>query len=57
MRLAIGLQVLMREPMIIMNSQNMRMKSMAVSSDEALPTEAGKALVTVSVNGSVQMSK
>ena len=42
---------------VMMNSQNLRMKSMAVSSDEALPTEAGKALVTVSVNGSVQMSK
>jgi predicted secreted protein len=37
--------------------QNVRMKSMSASSDESLPVEAGKALVTVSVNGSVQMSK
>jgi predicted secreted protein len=37
--------------------QNVRMKSMSAASDESLPVEAGKALVTVSVNGSVQMSK
>ena len=34
-----------------------RMKAMAASSDEALPVEAGKGTVTVSVNGSVQMQK
>lgn len=34
----------------------MRMKAMSASADEALPVEAGKGLVTVSVNGSVQMS-
>ncbi len=32
-----------------------RMKAMAASSDEALPVEAGKGTVSVSVNGSVQM--
>lgn len=37
--------------------QNFRTKAMSASSDESLPVEAGKALVTVSVNGSVQMSK
>ena len=42
---------------VMMAAQNMRMKSASASNDEALPTEAGKALVTVSVNGSVQMSK
>ena len=35
----------------------MRMKAMSASADEALPVEAGKGLVTVSVNGSVQMSR
>ena len=34
-----------------------RMKAMAASSDEALPVEAGKGTVTVSVNGNVQMQK
>lgn len=33
----------------------MRMKALAASNDEALPVEAGKGLVTVNVNGSVQM--
>ena len=42
---------------VMMAAQNMRMKSMSSASDEALPVEAGKALVMVSVNGSVQMSK
>ena len=37
--------------------QNLRMQSMSAASDESLPVEAGKASVTVSVNGSVQMSK
>jgi predicted secreted protein len=35
----------------------MRMQAAKVASDEALPVEAGKASVTASVNGSVQMSK
>ena len=35
----------------------MRMKAMSASADEALPVEAGKGLVTVSVNGSVQMNR
>ncbi len=34
-----------------------RAKAMSAPSEEALPVEAGKALVTVNVNGSVQMSK
>jgi predicted secreted protein len=42
---------------VMMAQPNVRMKSMSSSSDESLPVEAGKALVTVSVNGSVQMSK
>jgi predicted secreted protein len=33
----------------------LRAKAMAASADEALPTEAGKADVTATVNGSVQM--
>lgn len=35
----------------------MRAMAMAKSSDEALPVEAGKATVTVAVNGSVQLLK
>lgn len=35
----------------------MRAMSMAKASDEALPVEAGKSTVTVSVNGSVQLLK
>ena len=35
----------------------MRMKSAAAAADEALPTEAGKATVTVTVNGTVQLMK
>ena len=34
-----------------------REKAMSASSDEALPVEAGKALVTVNVSGSVQLTK
>ena len=35
-----------------------RAKAMSVaSSDESLPVEAGKGVVTVSVNGTVQMNK
>lgn len=35
----------------------MRMKSAALASDEALPVEAGKATVTSTVSGSVQMTR
>ena len=35
----------------------MQAKSMAASSDEALPVEPGKGVVVVSVNGSVQMTR
>ena len=34
-----------------------RAKAMSASSEEALPVEAGKALVTVNVSGSVQLTK
>lgn len=34
-----------------------RMRAMAVASDEALPVEAGKSAVSVSVSGSVQLTK
>jgi predicted secreted protein len=37
--------------------QPLQMKAMAASSDEALPVEPGKGLVTVSVNGTVQISR
>jgi predicted secreted protein len=45
------------EPQLQNVAPMMRAKSMAMSSEEALPVEAGKALVTVNVNGSVQLSK
>ncbi len=35
----------------------MRMRAMSASAAEALPVEAGKGVVTVSVNGSVQMNR
>ena len=35
----------------------MRAKAMSASADEALPVEAGKATLTASVNGTVQMTK
>jgi len=35
----------------------MQAKSMAASSDEALPVEPGKGMVVVSVSGSVQMTR
>jgi len=35
----------------------MRMKAMAASADEGLPVEAGKATVSVTVQGTVQMTK
>lgn len=39
-----------------MAAPQMRFKAMAASADEALPTEAGKATVSVTVNGSVLMT-
>lgn len=39
-----------------MAAPTMRFKAMAASNDEALPVEAGKATVSVSVNGSVLMT-
>ena len=37
--------------------QMMAMKSMAASTDDALPVEPGKAVVTVNVSGSVQLTR
>ncbi len=45
------------EPMRYAAMAAPRMKTMGASADEALPVEAGKATVTVSVNGTVQMTK
>jgi len=39
------------------SAPQMRMKASAAAADEALPVEAGKATVTSTVSGSVQMSK
>lgn len=45
------------EAVPMMAMPQMRMKAMSAASDEALPVEAGKATVSVTVNGAVQMSK
>lgn len=45
------------EPMRYAPMAALRSKAMSASADEALPVEAGKATVTVSVNGTVQMTK
>ena len=45
------------EPQMGSPMQVMRNRAMSASAEEALPVEAGKALVTVNVNGSVQWSK
>lgn len=45
------------EPMRYAAMASPRMKTMGAAADEALPVEAGKATVTVSVNGTVQMTK
>lgn len=42
---------------VFMAQDSMRVRSVAVSSEAALPVEAGKATVTVNVSGSVQMLK
>jgi predicted secreted protein len=43
------------EPQMFANAPMMRSKAMSASADESLPVEAGKGLVTVNVNGTVQM--
>lgn len=45
------------EPMGFAQAPMLRAKAMSVSSDEALPVEPGKGAVTVTVNGTVQMSR
>jgi predicted secreted protein len=45
------------EPMAYTAAPMMRAKAMSASADESLPVEAGKATVTVSVNGTVQLTK
>jgi predicted secreted protein len=35
----------------------MRAKAMSAAADEALPTEPGKGVVSVNVNGTVQLTK
>ena len=43
------------QPVGFVNAPMMRSKAMSASADEALPVEAGKGVVTVTVSGSVQM--
>jgi predicted secreted protein len=43
------------EPVAYANAPMMRSKAMSASAEEALPVEAGKGTVTVTVSGSVQM--
>jgi predicted secreted protein len=43
------------QPVGFVNAPMMRSKAMSASADEALPVEAGKGTVTVTVSGSVQM--
>jgi predicted secreted protein len=45
------------EPVAYAAAPLMRAKAMSASADESLPVEAGKATVTVSVNGTVQLTK
>lgn len=45
------------EGVAVQMAPQMRMKAMSAASDEALPVEAGKATVSVTVNGAVQMTK
>jgi predicted secreted protein len=42
---------------MMMGAQQTRFKAMAASSEEALPVEAGKATVSVTVSGSVVMTR
>ncbi|KNZ33960.1 MAG: hypothetical protein AD742_04175 [Methylibium sp. NZG] len=43
------------QPVGFVNAPMMRSRAMSASAEEALPVEAGKGVVTVTVNGSVQM--
>jgi predicted secreted protein len=45
------------EPVMYAAAPMMRAKTMSASADESLPIEAGKGTVTVTVNGTVQMTK
>jgi predicted secreted protein len=45
------------EPVPFSPAPMMRAKAMSAAADEALPVEAGKAAVTVSVNGTVQLTR
>ena len=45
------------EPVPFSPAPMMRAKAMSAAADEALPVEAGKATVTVSVNGTVQLTR
>lgn len=45
------------EPMGFAPAPMLRAKAMSVASDEALPVEPGKGAVTVTVNGTVQMTR
>jgi predicted secreted protein len=45
------------EPVLYAAAPMMRAKTMSASADESLPIEAGKGTVTVTVNGSVQMTR
>jgi len=45
------------EPVLYAAAPMMRAKTMSASADESLPIEAGKGTVTVTINGSVQMTK
>jgi predicted secreted protein len=50
-------QVGTQDAPVFASAPPMRMRAAAVAADEALPVEAGKATVTSTVSGSVQMSK
>jgi predicted secreted protein len=45
------------ETQVFAPAQMMRAKTMAMAADESLPTEPGKGMVSVTVNGTVQLTK
>lgn len=45
------------EPQMVAPAPMLRAKAMSASADEALPVEAGKATIVVTVNGSVQLTR
>ena len=45
------------EPVLYAPAMTMRAKAMSVGQDEALPVEPGKGVVSVNVNGTVQLTK